>query len=175
MPTFVTPKPWAGGLQHDAYGTAETYRLAAEWLKDCPDVADWGASRGAFQAYLPPTVRYTPVDGTMQCAVNDWQVLADLSRYDAPASGILLRHVLDQTEDWRAVLENALAAFRQRMVVVTFTPDAPVTQVAKIKSGWPILHFNPNDLRALMGDLLVTDRAVLTTHPERIYYLERRA
>lgn len=172
--TYVTPQPWHERLQHDAYGAPDTYRLAAAWLRDCADVADWGASRGAFRRYLDATVRYTPVDGTMQCAPGDAQIVADLTDFHDPATGILLRHVLDMTEGWREVLQNAVRAFRHRMVVVTFTPDAATTHVAKRKSGWPILHFNPDDLRHVMGDALVTDALIPTTHPERIYYLERR-
>jgi hypothetical protein len=60
-------------------------------------------------------------------------------------------------------------------VVVTFTPAARVSHVARLKSGWPIWHFNPADLRREMGEYLVSDELLLTSHPEHIYYLERRS
>ncbi len=169
---FVTTKPWRRSLQHPRYATAETYHRAAWWLQDCPTVADWGGSTGFFGTCLPKTVAYTVVDGTEQ---GPGQILADLTTYHEPSDGILLRHVLDCTADWRPILANALAAFRQRLVVITSTPAAAVTAIVHIKSGWPIWQFNPDDLRAVMGDLLVLEATIETSHPEHLYYLERRA
>lgn len=175
--TFVTPRPWGRLLQHRQYGTLDTYRLAAAWLAECESVADWGGGAGFFRTCLPTWTRYTVIEGTHQADTHavgrDIQVLADLVIYREPSDGILLRHVLDNTDAWLPILRNALSAFRLRLVVVTFTPDAEETAVAKIKSGWPVRHFNPADLRREMGDLLVRDDVVQTTHPERVYYLER--
>ncbi len=167
---YVTLVPWRASLQHPQYGTADTYRLAATWLQHCPTVADWGGSTGFFGTCLPASVQYTIVDGTQQVA---GQVLADLATYQEPSDGILLRHVLDATPEWDVVLRNALAACRQRLVVVTHTPPAAETAIVHVKSGWPIWHFNPADLRAIMGTWLVSDEAVITSHPEHVYYLER--
>jgi hypothetical protein len=169
---FVTAKPWGPTLQHASYGADETYRLAADWLRDCPTVADWGGGAGYFGRFLPELVQYTVVDGTEQ---GDGQVLADLTTYHEPSDGILLRHVLDNTPDWQPILHNALAAFRQRLVVITFTPSAPTTHIARVKSGWPIWSFNPDDLMLAMGALLVRFEFVPTSHPERVYFLERSA
>lgn len=171
--TAVTPAAWTPNLTHTRYGTIDTYRIAADWLKDCADVADWGAGSGFLQLFLDPSIRYVPVDGTPSFLPNF--TLADLACYRQPSDGIALRHVMDMTEDWRAVLENALAAFRRRMVVITFTPDAETTRVWKRKSGWPVWHFNPDDLRQVMGAALVRDYALRTSHPERVYLLERPA
>ena len=170
-PLHVTAAPWAGGLQHAKYGSMDTYRLAADWLKDCPTVADWGGGGGFFGTLLPAAVRYTVVDGTQQ---GDRQILADLVHYRDPSDGILLRHVLDINANWRAVLQNAIAAFRQRLVVITFTPAAAETGVVKVKSGWPVHQFRTEDLVQEMGPLLVEHIDVPTTHPERAYLLERR-
>lgn len=171
-PPHVTPRPWRVNLQHEVYGTGDTYRLAAEWLKDCADVADWGAGSCHFHRYLPPTCQYTPVDGTLQSPHGYGQVVADLSTYRTPSDGILLRHVIDMTDRWADVLRNAVESARQRLVVVTFTPDAEQTHLHKRKTGWPIWHFNPRDLRQIMGARLMGELAVQTSHPERIYYLE---
>lgn len=168
----VTPHPWTGGLVHESYGAPDTYRLAAKWLQSCGTVADWGGAGGAFGHYLPPSVRYVVVDGTAQGTPG--QVLADLSTYRQASDGILIRHALELNHNWRAILWNALVSFSQRMVVVTFTGDDHETRIVKRKSGWPIHAFNPDDLRREMGALLVRDETVTTTHPERIYYLERR-
>jgi hypothetical protein len=137
------------------------------------EIADWGAGSGFFRLFVDHGTRYIPIDGTPRDLPNF--VLADLARYRQPSGGILLRHVVDMTEDWRLVLENAMAAFRRRMVIITFTPDAESTHVSKRKSGWPVWHFNPDDLRHVMGTALVRDYALQTSHPERIYLLEREA
>lgn len=168
----LTSTPWSRGLVHDRYGTDDTYRLAAAWLQGCRDVADWGAGSCYFRRFLAPSVRYVAIDGT---ANSPDVVLADLATYRGETDGIMLRHVVDMTEQWRDVLLNALASFLRRMVVITFTPDAPRTIIRKIKSGWPIWSFNPDDLRAVMGPFLIRDERRHTSHPERVYYLERTA
>ena len=177
---FVTPRPWhlPGKLR---YGAADTYRLAADWLQTCPTVADWGGGTGFFRPFLPNSVRYTRVDGTQQpdrmaraLTGNDVQVLADLTTYREPSDGILLRHVLDNTDEWQPILANALTAFRQRLVVVTYTPAATMTTVVRHEHGWPVRHFDHEDLIGAMGSLLVRFAFVPTSHPERVYYLERR-
>lgn len=169
-PTFVTPQPWHLPKKR-SYGDRHTYERAAAWLAPCATVADWGGGGGMFRKFLPPSVRYTLVDGTAQV---DGQILADLATYRVPSDGILLRHILDNTPDWQPVLQNALAAFRQRMAVVTFTPDAQETVEVREEAGWPVRYFNPNDLRAMMAPWLVGEEDVRNRHPERVYYLERR-
>lgn len=167
----VTPQPWHARLQHARYATDATYELAAAWVGGCKTVADWGGGPGYLRRYLSPETDYVCVDGTEQAGGP--HVLADLTTYRVQSEGIVLRHVLDMTEDWEAILRNALAAFTQRMVVVTFTPDVPETRLTKLKSGWPLRAFNPGDLRRLMAPWLMLEDVVETTHPERIYFLER--
>lgn len=170
--SFVTPTPWPRTLLQ--YGAADTYYLAAEWLKDCRTVADWGGAAGFFGAFLDHAVEYTVIDGTLQNVGDARHALANLAEYHEVSDGILLRHVLDNTHEWQPILDNALKAFRRRMVVITFTPDAEETTRFPHRNGWPYWHFQPDDLRRAMGDLLVRDEAVETTHPERVYFLERR-
>lgn len=175
MTTFVTPVPWLRPGKR-VYGTEITYRLTAKWLAPCVEVADWGGGGGHFSTYLKKGQRYTRIDGTAQPGVGTF-VLADLATYHVPSDGILLRHVVDMTHDWRRVLDNALAAFRQRLAVVTWTPFADQTVVAGVKRGWPILNFNESELRAAIGDVLVY---VDTAHDpqrklyEHVYYCEKR-
>lgn len=167
----ATPLAWPKPRHKPRYGDDTTYALAAEWLKDCVTVADWGGARGYFKQFLPAAVRYTSVDGTRHHDGVD--IVADLADYHEPSDGILLRHVVDMTFDWPAVLANALNAFRYRLVVVTCWEAAVETHVARTEHGWPVTHFNPDQLRTFMGHLLVRDDLVQTTHPERVYYLER--
>lgn len=167
---YVTPVPWHLSYQHPWYGTEETYRRAAAWLIDCEAIADWGGGSGHFGRFLNPNVNYVVIDGTLQ---GGPQVLADLASYHEPCEGIMLRHVLDMTEDWRNVLANALRSFQRRMVVITFSAEADRTHVTRIKGGWPMTRFALTELRAAMAPHLVRDEQIRTSHPERIYYLER--
>lgn len=168
----MTLPVWKQRRPAGQYGTDDTYRLAAVWLAVCATVADWGGAAGRFREFLPDTVQYTLVDGTLQ--TDQWPIiLADLRTYRRPSDGILLRHVLDNTVEWIPVLTNALIACQQRLVVITFTPDATQTHVVKVKAGYPITHFHPRDLRTAMGPWLRHEEQVHTSHPERVYYLER--
>jgi hypothetical protein len=36
------------------------------------------------------------------------------------------------------------------------------------------MHFSRDELRWMLGDLLVAEEAIVTTHPECIFYLERK-
>ena len=154
------------------YGADESYRIGADWLARCWTVADWGCGGGRLKRFLPAGVRYVGIDGTPGPAVA---VVTDLARCSRPSDGIMLRHVVDNTPDWRAVLRSALGAFGDRLVVVTYTPDAQASHVdhRDEPGGWPVWHLNPDELRAEMGRHLV--REVLTeAAPERVYLLERK-
>jgi hypothetical protein len=168
---FVTRVRWPP-LKGPHYGAPDSYRLAADWLKPCATVADWGGSTGYFGTCLPATTRYTVVDGTVQ---RPGTVLSNLETYREPSDGILLRHVLDNTWDWQAILRNALVACRHRLVVVTFTPDALETSVIRVKHGWPIRHFAVADLIEALTPGLVRHFALQTSHPEHLYCWERPA
>lgn len=153
------------------YGAVESYIVAARWLSVCATVADWGAGGAYFRSFLPETVRYLAIDGTRQLGTD---IVADLATYQEPSEGISLRHVVDNTPNWRSVLRKAIASFTRRLVVVTYTPDVNTTRIDRMESGWPVWYFNPSDLREEMGILRV--REIMTAAaPERIYLLERGA
>lgn len=165
---FRTPTPWTGGLQRDSYGAPTTYRLAAGWLRDCAEVADWGGGTGAFKAYLPSAVRYRVIDGTQQPGVDLCEDLELLGMAEARCEGIMLRHVLELNPDWELIVRKLLASFTRRAVIVTFTPP-----FSKIKSGW---HFAPvplDQLRAMVAGVLVHEEAPVTPDGEHVFYLER--
>ena len=170
--SYVTAQPWVTGLQHPLYGALDTYERVAAWVRACPTVDDWGGGTGYLGTLLPATTRYRVIDGTVQVSE---QVLADLTTFGESADGIVLRHVLELNTNWRAILSAAVRLFRRRMAVVTFTPDAFETGAVKVKSGWPVFHFAPDDLRTVMGAHLVHEEWLYTTHPERVFYLERAA
>lgn len=105
------------------YSPSVAFRVGADWLADCATVADWGCGGGLLREHVPST-RYVGVDGSHTSAVD---VVADLEVYRMPSDGVFMRNVLEHNEQWEQVLTNALAAFRQRMVLVLFTPwhDGP--------------------------------------------------
>lgn len=179
MTTYATQVPWVKPGK-TRYGIEASYRAAAAWLSPCATIADWGGGAGQFRRYLPPWHRYTLVDGTDQGVRR--QVIVDLVGYRVPSDGILLRHVLDCTFDWRAVLASACAAFRRRLCVVTFTPAAEATVVDHRIGAWPVTHFAEADLRAAFADgrAHLADVVVVRPGPdeqqyapERVYCLER--
>jgi hypothetical protein len=165
MPSW-TDAPLADGR----YGAPTTYQRAADWLAPCPAVADWGGSTGYLARYLPTTCHYTVVDSTAQCPHT---TLADLATYHTPAAGICLRHVLEVSDDWSAILMHAVESFTQRLAVVTYTPPAASTRRHHLNAGWPVYHFNPDDLTDRMQPYLVGIDHVHTTHPECVYRLAR--
>jgi len=172
---YATDIPWETQVVGPMYGTEHTYRKAAEWLKDCRTVADWGGCLGYTQKFLPTTVDYIVVDGTWH---ESWPVkwrVVDLAKYHEQTEGILLRHVLEMTHDWEQILRNAVKAFTKRMVVVTFTPRCGKTHHHTNHVTWPVYHFNHNrDLIPWMQPHLVQMEYIKTTVPERIYFLEKK-
>jgi hypothetical protein len=101
------------------YGASRSYELGAAALADCVTVEDWGCGLGWFKQFLPDTVTYVGVDGS---ASPHADVVDDLLTRQTTVEGIFMRHVLEHNYDWELVLDNALASFTGRMVLVVFTP-----------------------------------------------------
>jgi hypothetical protein len=165
---YVTPHPWAL-VDKRRYGDEETYRIAAAWLGGCASVADWGGGAGYFRRFLPGSVRYLNVDGTLQDGVD---VVADLATYDGQSDGLMLRHVIDNTPEPDYVLVNALASYRERMAVVLYTPHSEAVQVVRYQYGWPVWNLNHERLIECFGSAL---RQTIKTGDETVFLLERRA
>jgi len=172
---------YEGATEQAAYGYhSPTYQAAADWLRPCRTVEDWGAGYGWFGRYLHPSQTYLPIDGTPSRWVDR---VVDLVEYrsDPRPDGILLRHVLEHSHDWAYILDNAVASFRHRMVVVTFTPPAAATHdLGDDTSGLdaPTYAFRTSDVLALMGGLTVAWREYAGPKCghygiERVYLLER--
>jgi hypothetical protein len=98
------------------FGHDRSYRIAAAFLKDCATVQDWGCGACWLRQYVDDE-RYLGIDGSGPHA----QLWMDLVDYRSECQGICLRHVLEHNDDWRAILANALASFRKRMVIVLST------------------------------------------------------
>lgn len=158
---------------HDEqYGAVDTYRIAAEWLDGHGVVWDWGCGYKFAERFFRESA-YQGIDAGLGA-----DLIADLADVDLQCDCILMRHILENNEsDWPLILDNAVRSFKRRMALVTFTEFADRTHVYKREQyefSIPYLRFRKADLTERMGGLLVGDVAVRTTHPEHVFFLERR-
>ncbi|RPJ27643.1 MAG: hypothetical protein EHM35_14110, partial [Planctomycetaceae bacterium] len=156
------------------YGDTVTYELAAEWLKDCELVEDWGCGLGWSGRYFH---HWRGVDGSQSPTVDE---VVDLTKYRSWVPGLLLRHVLEHNVEWPAILDNALASFSKRMALILFTPMAvDRTQVIAWNYGYEVPDISflaedlegrfPSDVRFTVEDLHTKSLYGV----ERIYYMWR--
>lgn len=99
------------------YGPSDTYRLGAEFLSDCM-VEDWGCGKGWLSTLIPKE-RYTGIDGSKTPYANK---IVDLQNYRSNTEGLFMRHVLEHNFGWKKILDNAVASFTRKMVLIVFTP-----------------------------------------------------
>lgn len=163
------------GQEPAPYGDTTTYELATDWLKDCDLVEDWGCGLGWARRYFEPG-QYRGLDGSQSPAVDE---IVDLCIYRSQVPGLLLRHVLEHNFAWEQVLDNALASFTRRMVLILFTPMMEETQTIawNREQGVPDIAFRAKDLEDRFDDLdwACEDLQTKTQYlVERIYYLEHR-
>lgn len=165
---------YAGVDAPQPYGDSVTYRVGAEFLADCGSVEDWGCGLGWLRNFVPAD-RYVGVDGSASRFADR---VVDLETYRSDADGIFMRHVLEHNYRWERILDNALASFRHRFVLVTFTPYGETTREIAFNDdpGVPDLSFAKGDLtRHLAGlgwreETYVTDTQYGT---ETVYLVER--
>lgn len=141
------------------YGTSDDpYRRAMEFLAPVKGtIADWGCGAAYAKRFCPPG-RYFGIDG----APGKADLVTDLLGYREPSGGILLRHVLEHNFPWRVILNNALGAFQERMVLGIFTPWQEVTRVlAMTSTGAPDIGFRKRDLTACFAHLPYTEEIFL--------------
>ena len=136
---------WYQGLEVPwAYGDPTSYEIGAAWLAGCPLVEDWGCGAGWLRTLLPPE-RYRGLDGT---ASPFCDAVVDLVTYRSRVPGLFMRHVLEHNEAWAQILDNAVASVTERMVLILFTPERPVTEVIAChpEVGVPDIAFRLADL-----------------------------
>jgi hypothetical protein len=156
------------------YGSSDTYKLGAEWLAGCDLIEDWGCGKG-FLRTLVPKDRYRGIDGTDSRFCDD---VVDLTEYTSSVQGVFMRHVLEHNREWAKVLDNAVASFTKRMVLILFTPAVAEThEIGHVDEiGVPDIAFAEADLVEHFGDAMwtVEERPTQTYYgAERIFRLER--
>lgn len=162
----VAPTPYADTL---------TYKLGADWLATCSLVEDWGCGLGWLRTMIPPE-RYRGIDGTQTPFTDE---VVDLTTYQSHVPGVFMRHVLEHNRDWRDVLDNAMASFTERMVLILFTPMAQTTH----EVAWyqelevPDIAFRHEDIVARFASDTVStfeDYATKSQYGcERVYLLQK--
>lgn len=99
------------------YSETETYIIAAEFLKDCEVVEDWGVGAGGFLNHLPTAIG---VDGSNTPFATKKYI--DLCNYITECDGIHLRHVLEHNYEWHKILHNAMKSATKKICITFFIP-----------------------------------------------------
>lgn len=168
---------WYQGVKEpQPYGDTVTYRLGADWLKDCETIEDWGCGKGWFSKFVSKD-RYRGVDGSHSPFADE---IVDLVFYSSNVQGIMMRHVIEHNYEWKKVLINALESFSKRMVLVLFTPLTDETREIyfNVDPGVPDISFAEKDLIELFQIYGISYRSeYVENHTnyggETIYYLEK--
>ncbi|HVC67579.1 MAG TPA: hypothetical protein VND44_08300 [Acidimicrobiales bacterium] len=165
---------YAGVESPRAYDDSVTYRLGAEFLSGCETVEDWGCGLGWMRNFVPAD-RYIGVDGSYSRFADR---LVDLETYTSNAPGIFMRHILEHNYGWERILQNALASFGERFVLVTFTPYGETTREIAFHDdpGVPDISFAKDDLTRHFAGLTWRDETHATDTQygtETIYFIER--
>jgi len=106
-------------------------------------------------------------------------VVADLVYRKTTAEAIFMRHVLEHNPDWRQILDNALASFEKRFVLVIFTPLEDKDRVLTHgRQPIPDIALSKPDLLAKLHapGLTVTEKEVSSAScykKETLFFVER--
>lgn len=115
----------------------ESYRIGMEFLSDCKLVEDWGCGTGYARKFRIGDYKGVDANQSRWCDVQ-----ADLRNYKSNPSGIFMRHVLEHSDQWAVILDNAVASFRRKMALTFFIPFGPKTNVKhRFKNGIPDIQF----------------------------------
>ena len=121
------------------YGDTITYKLAHEFLLDCPIVEDWGVGSGGFLRYRKDAIG---VDGSDTCFA--YKKFVDLTDYKTECDGIHIRHVLEHNYKWEKILSNAIISAKQKICIVLFVPfsESETKELTVYSNGIPDLSLN---------------------------------
>lgn len=149
------------------YGDDVTYEKAMTFLEDCPLVEDWGCGFGYAKKFCKTT--YCGIDGSKG---PETDIVADLREYKSEADGILLRHVLEHNIDWKKILDNAIASFKKKLVIILFTPFSDKTKkIATNGNNIPDLSFRKEEITDLLKGFTVKEEIFRTKTQYKIEIL----
>lgn len=159
----TTPQPFGGD--------DVTYKLGADFIGELP-VQDWGCGLGWFRRFAQG--RYIGIDGSRSAFTDQ---VADLRDYRSTTPGLFMRHVLEHNPfEWQMIVDNAVASFTSRMVLVLHTPMAEFTILIK-DDEVPDISLSWADLTGRFGVPFTHEQVRTATAygVENIFYLERSA
>jgi hypothetical protein len=136
---------WYQGLEGPwPYGDTTSYEIGAAWLAGCALTEDWGCGAGWLRTLIPPD-RYRGLDGTASPFCDE---VVDLVTYRSRTPGVFMRHVLEHNDEWARILDNAVASFTERMVLILFTPERAATEAIVFRPdiGVPDIAFRLADI-----------------------------
>jgi hypothetical protein len=173
-----------GQYERQVYGDDTTVRRGVFFLNE-PDIVtveDWGCGYGGVKLYLAPHQQYIGIDGSHSKFADK---MADLETYRSSADAIFMRHVLDHNPQWSKVLDNALASFTKRMVLILFTPYQETTRMLREYPGWGgtehsmfDIGFRREDIVERFGSIWFRSEENIRTRTgyevEHMFYLDKR-
>lgn len=171
---------WYNGVENKIpYGDNLTYKLGAEFLYDCQSIEDWGCGMCYFSNFLSPTVNYIGIDGSHSKFVSEVHDLVTYRSKEKP-DGIFMRHILEHNYDWKPILQNALASFKNKFVLVLFTPiNTNLTREIAYNQeiGVPDISFNMYEILDLLKEYKFNFKEYVTSTQygiEHIFYIEHQ-
>lgn len=159
----LTPRP---------FGDNTTYQLGADFIGELA-VQDWGCGLGWFRQFA--TGLYRGIDGSRSPFADE---VADLRDYRSQTPALFMRHVLEHNPfEWPVIVDNAVASFTQRMVLVLHTPMSEFTFLIK-DDAVPDVSLSWTELTDRFADVKYRHEQLHTETfygVENIFYLERLA
>lgn len=169
---------YVDATERTGYGSMSYLSIAA-FVDGCGDVEDWGCGLAALREYIAPPTRYRGIDGSASPFAD---VHADLTSYRSDVCAVVLRHVLEHNDEWAAVLDNAAASARDRLVIALFTPLADETHVVFREPDYgdvPVIRFRLGDILERLNGWWVTTRTLRSLDTaygvETLIYARRRS
>lgn len=98
-------------------GGSESYELAGKFLAGDALVEEWGCATTYGRKFIPAP--YRGIDGGPSIFVDQ---VVDLREYISNVPRALIRHVLEHNWEWHTILDNFLASFTDRAVIILFIP-----------------------------------------------------
>lgn len=156
------------------YGNAESYILPAAWFDAVGGVLeDWGCGCAQMKQFVKKC-KYVGLEGSKNDYADRCDV--DLREHRSDVDCIFMRDVLDHNVEWPKILDNAVASFRKRMVLVIFRECEPETRIVFVNTsekypGVPDFAFRAGDLvQHFAPHLVKVDRI----NNETMFFLEKR-
>jgi len=122
---------------------AESYKKSAEFLGDT--VEDWGCGTGWARQFYK---NYRGIDGSPS---KRFPEAIDLRYYTSDVDNILIRQVLECTDDWRMVLENAIKSFRKKLCLIIMTPFSDEENIMVVE---PVLRADGSVVKGKSIDII---------------------